>query len=167
MGATWDIAFVGNDGGIPRKFLLQALRERYPHSFIGSADHTQLASLYRQARIGVNYSIANDVNMRIFEVLASGALLVTNALEGDDLQQLGLEEGQHLVCYRNPNELFERIDYFLARPQERQAIAQAGSLIVRERHTYAHRMKQLLSIVSTRLGVKIPHLLQESLSCAS
>ena len=51
---TLDLAFVGTDGGVPRKFYLQALRERYPKSFLGAAEHTQLGSLYRQARIGFN-----------------------------------------------------------------------------------------------------------------
>ena len=36
----WDVAFVGTEGGVPRKFYLQALRERYANSFIGHAPHT-------------------------------------------------------------------------------------------------------------------------------
>ena len=67
---VWDIGFVGTSGGVPRKFYLQALRERFPKSSIGVADPGAMASIYSRSRIGFNYSIANDVNMRMFEVLA-------------------------------------------------------------------------------------------------
>ena len=164
---VWDVAFVGTDGAVPRKFYLQALRERYPDNFIGPADHTQLPVIYGQARIGFNYSIADDVNMRVFEVLAAGTLLVTNALSHTDLRQLGLEDRRHLVLYRSPRELFEALDYYLAHADERQRIAQAGMALVRERHTYAHRMQRLLAVVSQRLGITVPELTRESLSCGS
>lgn len=149
----WDLAFVGTDGGVPRKFYLQALRERYPNSFLGPADYTQLGAIYSQARIGFNYSIADDVNMRVFEVLAARALLVTNALRHDDLHRLGLEDGQHLVLYRTPQELLERLEYYVAHPEEREAIAQAGCIVVRQHHTYTHRMTRLLERVQQRFGV--------------
>ncbi len=164
--ATWEVAFIGMDGGIPRKFYLQALRERYPKSRIGIADHTQLGTIYSSARIGFNYSIANDVNMRIFEVMAANALLITNALNHDDLPALGLEDGQHLVLYRTPVELFERIDYFLGHPEERIRIAQAGCDAVRHHHTYTQRLRQLLDRVSQTLGVSLASQTQEPLACA-
>jgi hypothetical protein len=140
----WDVAFVGTDGGTPRKFYLQALRERYPSGWIGAAPHTQLGPLYGRAKIGFNYAIAEDVNMRVFEVLAAGALLVTNALAHDDLARLGLVERRHLVCYRRPEELFPLIDHYLEHPTEREAVARAGAEAVRAGHTYAHRLRQLL-----------------------
>ncbi|MBI1991671.1 MAG: glycosyltransferase family 1 protein [Candidatus Omnitrophica bacterium] len=133
------------DGGRGR---YQELRERYPNSFIGPADHAQLASIYRRARVGFNYSIHDDVNMRIFEVLAAETLLVTNQLRHDDLGRLGLEDRRHLVLYRSPRELFDLIEYYLAHPAERQAIAQEGAHVVRARHTYVRRLEQLLATVS-------------------
>lgn len=149
-----DVAFVGTDGGVPRKFYLQALRERYPNSAIGSAEYTRIGERYGRARIGFNYSIADDVNMRIFEVLAGSALLVTNALPHDDLHRLGLEEGTHYAAYRSPRELFTRIDHYLAHPEERRRIALAGHQAVLAQHTYRHRMEQLLQSVAEHLGVR-------------
>ncbi len=161
---VWDVAFVGTDGGVPRKFYLQALRERYPQSLIGPAEHTQLATIYSQARVGFNYSIAEDVNMRIFEVLAAGSLLVTNAPCHQDLAALGLEDRQHLVLYHSPQELVDLIDHYLAHPEERRAIAAAGCALVKERHTYVHRLTQLLASVRERLGVGRA---EETIACAS
>lgn len=169
----WDVAFVGNDGGIPRKFYLQALRERYPRSLIGQADPTRMMSIYGDAAVGFNYSIAQDVSMRIFEVLMAGALLVTNALAHDDLQQLGLEEQQHFLAYRTPQELVELIDTALRQPQQRETIAGTGARVARARHTYTHRAQQLIRIVSERFGLTLPHVekpavvAQETTPCAS
>ena len=152
---VWDIGFVGTSGGVPRKFYLQALMERYPKSFIGAADPTRLAAIYSRCRIGFNYSIGNDINMRMFEVLAARTLLITNALRGNDLQRLGLEDRRHLAVYRSPAELFNLIDYLLAHSEERAQIARAGYDEVRARHTYAHRLRQMLDTVSQRLGLPV------------
>ena len=151
---TWDLAFVGSEGGVPRTVILQALRERYPNSFIGLAEHTQLGAIYGRARIGFNYAIANEVNMRAFEVLASGALLVTNPMAAESLAALGLQDRRHLVIYRRPAELYATIDEWLSREEERRIIAQAGAEVARQRHTYAHRLAHLLTRVSARLQIK-------------
>jgi len=165
--ARYDIGFVGNDGGVPRKFYLQALRERYPRSVIGTAPHTELGAIYSHSSIGFNYSIANDVNMRMFEVLASGALLVTNALSHDALERLGLRDGEHLVLYRRPQELFQRIDDFLAHPAARRAIADRGRQLVLTTHTYTHRMQHVLEALGMSRDSEPPRTREESRTCAS
>lgn len=148
---AWDVAFVGTPGGVPRKFYLQALRERYPRSRIGPADHRELGAIYSRAAIGFNYSIAGDVNMRVMEVLAAGAMLLTNPLPRADLERLGLRDGQHLVTYRNPEHLVTLLNYYLAHPAEREAIACAGAAVVRAQHTYDHRMRRMLDAAETLL----------------
>ncbi|MBI4341312.1 MAG: glycosyltransferase family 1 protein [Candidatus Omnitrophica bacterium] len=150
-----DVAFIGTSGGVPRKFFLQALRERYPNSFIGAADYREMGTIYGAARVGFNYSIAGDLNMRVFEVMAAGSLLVTDALPSGDLSRLGFEDRRHLVLYRTPSEAFKMIDHYLAHPTERQAIASAGQRLALAEHTYAHRLKTLLSTVQQRLGVGV------------
>jgi hypothetical protein len=153
MSPTSEVAFVGMDGGIPRKFYLQALRERYPSSVIGMADHTQLGTIYSRARIGFNYSIADEVNMRMFEVLSAGALLVTNRLSHDAFETLGFLDGTHFVSYRSPSDLFHVVDTFLADERHRAQIARRGRTFVHECHTYPHRLRQLLQIAREQLGV--------------
>lgn len=147
----WDLAFVGTEGGVPRKFYLQALQEQYPESFIGHARHTELGMIYSQAKIGFNYSIRDDVNMRMFEILCSGTLLLTNRMTHDDLEQLGLRDHEHLVSYRNPKELFELIDYYLHHDEEREAIAARGMNHVQQHHTYRHRLQRILQLFDERL----------------
>lgn len=166
----WDVAFVGTEGGVPRKFYLQALRERYPNSFIGHAPHTALGAIYSQAKIGFNYSIRDDVNMRMFEILCSGTLLVTNRLSGDDLTRLGLREGEHLVSYRSPQELMARIDDYLTCEEPRERIASNGMAEAQRAHTYQHRLQQILQLAQERLGIPLlpdRHTATEVPICAS
>lgn len=152
---VWDLAFVGTEGGMPRKFYLQALRERYPNSRIGAAEHTAIGSIYSRSRIGINYAIADDVNMRVFEVLAAGTLLVTNALPGGEFDALGLQDRRHVALYRTPRELLEALEYFLAHEEERIRVARAGRQVVLERHTYRHRLQQLLK-AARHIGLPVP-----------
>ena len=153
--ALWDLGCVGTDGGVPRKFYLQALRERYPNSRLGLAPHAEMGAVYGRSRLGFNYSIRDDVNMRIFEILSCGTLLLTNRLRHDDLERLGLRDREHLALYRTPRELFELIDYYLAQEAPRRAIAARGMAHVHQGHTYVHRLEQILREASERLGVRL------------
>ena len=153
----YDLAFVGNDGGVPRKFLLQALRERYPRSFIGQAPWTEMASIYGAARIGVHYifctsPLKDHVSMRAYEVLAAGAMLLANEVEAGAFEAVGLEPGRHLVLYRDARELFTQIDYYLAHEAERARIAAAGQTIVLASHTYRHRARMMLPVLARLAG---------------
>ena len=146
----YEIVFVGTDGGTPRKFVLQALRERCPNSLVGKAPHTAMSALYSAGKIGFNYSIAHEVNMRVFEVLAARTCLVTNVLPSAELAALGLRDGEHLVMYRSEDQLLPALELLLADASRRGRIAQAGFDVVRRRHTYAHRVAQMLQAAMQR-----------------
>ncbi|MBI4342356.1 MAG: glycosyltransferase [Candidatus Omnitrophica bacterium] len=157
--ARYDVAFVGTDGGVPRKFLLQELRERFPQSFIGRAPYDRMAELYSGSKIGFHYiectsPLKDHVSMRVYEVLASGTMLLANALEAGAFEAVGLRDRQELAVYRTPGELFELAAYYLAREAERRRIAAAGHRLVAERHTYRHRAEQIVEISRKELGIR-------------
>ncbi len=143
---AFDIAFVGNVFPGRRRELLQKIQSKYPRMFVGQRFFEEMARVYSASRIVFNCSLRDDVNMRVFEGLCSGSLLVTNDLAENGLSQL-FHDGQHLVTYRDEVELFSRLAYFLERPEERERIAAAGRAEVLAHHTYLHRMRELLRIV--------------------
>ncbi len=147
----FDVAFVGTDGGVPRKFYLQAIRERFPRSVIGLAPHTQIGAIYSQAKIGFNYSIRDDINMRMFEILCAGTCLLTNRLRHDDLACVGLVEERHYVTYRDPRHLWSQLEYYLSHDDQREAIAHEGMEHAQRHHTYRHRLRAILQAAAERI----------------
>jgi spore maturation protein CgeB len=57
------------------------------------------------------------------------------------------EPGKDLVTFENIRELKEKISYYLAHPEERIKIANQGRQTVLAKHTYQHRMHEMLSII--------------------
>ena len=155
----YDLSFVGTDGGVPRKFLLQELRERFSRSFIGRAPFEQMADIYGRSKIGFHYiectsPLKDHVSMRVYEVLAAGTLLMANALEPGAFDGVGLREREEVVVYRTPRELFDLAAYYLAHEDDRRRIAAAGQRVVLERHTYRHRAEQMIGIIQDQLHLK-------------
>lgn len=148
---TYDVGFVGTDGKKAwRKTLLCRLRRRYPESFLGAAPHTELARIYSASRIGFNCSIRGDINMRMFEIMSCGTLLLTNILPDDGFRQL-FQPGVHLVTYRTERELYRQINYYLAHEEERAWIAANGQRLAHGLHTYRHRAGTILNTVQSML----------------
>ncbi len=142
----FDVAFVGTEGKKNlRGKLLKALARRYPNSFIGKAESALLSNIYSSAKIGFNYSINNDINMRMFEVLSCGALLVTNFIRDNGFEEL-FSPGVNVAVYKSPGELFKVIDHYLACDDKRKMIAGQGHALAVSSHTYADRLKRMLEI---------------------
>lgn len=140
----FDIAFIGTEGKRNlRGRLLKLLANRYPNSFIGKADFRLLSNIYSSAKIGFNYSINNDINMRIFEILSCGALLVTNYIRDNGFEEL-FSDGLNVVTYKDTSKLLKVIDYYLAHDEEREKIAKEGRLLATNLHTYKERLKKIL-----------------------
>jgi len=147
-----DIAFVGTEGkNNLRGELLKALALRYPNSYIGRADPRLMSNIYSSAKVGFNYSINNDINMRMFEVLSCGALLVTNRIKGGSGFNELFCDGKNAAVYGSGtgscgsgSELFNKIDFYLSHAEERKRIAGEGHSLAVSRYTYKVRLKQML-----------------------
>lgn len=87
-------------------------------------------------------------NMRLYEATGVGALLLTD--RKDNLGDL-FEIGKEVVAYSSAEEAAELIRYYLAHPDEAQAIARAGQARTLREHTYRHRMEELVPILQRHL----------------
>jgi GT2 family glycosyltransferase/tetratricopeptide (TPR) repeat protein/SAM-dependent methyltransferase len=139
-----DVCFVGNVPPGPRADLLGLICRRCPGHFVGQAYFDDMARAYSAARIVFNRSVRDDLNMRVFEALACGSLLLTNDLPDSGQADL-FRDGVHLATYRDPDELLDKLAFYLARPEPRSRVEEAGRQAVTERHTYRHRMETILT----------------------
>jgi hypothetical protein len=116
----------------------------------------EVANVYRRSRIVANIGrddFPQDANLRVFEVLASGALLLTSL--PTELTPLGFKEGVHFVGYRDPTELGILIRKYLDDEPSRARIGEAGRAMVLAEHTYDRRADQLLARLALNGNQKI------------
>jgi len=141
-----DIAFVGNVFPGPRADLNRLLQGRFRSMFVGRAYFEEMARVYSSARLVFNRSIKNDVNMRVFEAVACGSLLLTNDLVENGQAEL-FRDGVHLATYRDADELLDKGAYYLKHGVLRERVAAAGRAEALAKHTYRHRMETVLDSV--------------------
>ncbi|MGQ9628797.1 MAG: CgeB family protein [bacterium] len=142
LGRRWPIHIYGDDGW------KKALGGSEGVFFRGYVDYRwELPILYRASKINLNISkpqSITSVNQRVFDVPACGGFLLTDYRE--DLDRF-FEVGREVMAYRDPGELPDLVERYLAHPDERERITEAGMRRVLENHTYLHRMKELLAMM--------------------
>src|SRR5262249_20237210 len=112
----------------------------------------EMGAIYSRSKIVFNKSINGDLNMRFFEGLAAGALVVTDRI-GNGLTDVACE-GEHYVGYSSIDEAIAVVHHYLVSDDEREAIARRGQAHAFTHHTYAHRMAQIREAVQP--GAKGP-----------
>ena len=147
---SYDLSFVGNLIGQERMRLVQLLKARFPSIHVGRHYFEEMAAVYTASRLVFNRSVADDVNMRVFEALCSGSLLVTNDLATNGQEEL-FKTARHLITYGDDEELLDKIRFYLKNEAARERIAAAGQQEVIAKHTYRHRMERILAAAWGRL----------------
>ena len=131
------------------------------------------ALAFRSAKIALNNLHPAEIwslNCRAFEIAGVGAFQLV-----DWRPAIGglFEVGKEIVCFRGMRDLREKIEYYLARPEERGAIARAGMARAHDCHTYRHRITTLLETLEGRQrGYEMPQIRcrtvrKSELACAS
>lgn len=143
---TCDIGFAGSitPSHQRRKVLLERLQSRF-NVRVERVFLEEMAELYSSSRIVFNNAIRRDLNMRVFEALCSGSMLLTDGSVG---QEDFFKDREHLVVFNDDN-IEELAAYYLAHADEREAIARAGREKVLAEHTYANRVEQIIRTVMT------------------
>jgi hypothetical protein len=146
----FEIGWVGQTSGQFYRARAESLprlaREFRTNDWSRSYSIEEVANIYRRSRIVVNIGrddFPQDANLRVFEVLASGALLLTSL--PTELSQLGFQEGAHFVGYRDPSEIAALVRKYLADESTRTRIAADARELVLSEHTYDRRVDQLLT----------------------
>lgn len=148
---VYDVGFVGNvhlaHRATARVRRLKLLADRFKtNDFFRFYPPQEISTIYSRSRIIFNTSLAGDVNMRIFEGTACGALLITDAT-ANGLSDL-FEIGHEIVTYTNDEDLIRKIDFYLTHDEERLRIARAGHDRTRLHHTYQHRAQAIVDTVA-------------------
>jgi spore maturation protein CgeB len=148
---VYDISFVGKAYPGHRRYeVLRLVKENFGNVYVGRERQYDMGKIYLSSKIVVNRSLRRDLNVRVFEAMAAGAMLITNR-DADGLNEL-FQENIHLVCYESNDELISKIRYYLEHDEERREIARKGHEEVMAKHTYQVRTREILR----RVGLKTP-----------
>jgi tetratricopeptide (TPR) repeat protein len=102
-----------------------------------------MARVFSASKIVFNNTVRDDLNMRVFEALCSGSMLLTDRARGSGLEEL-FQERNHLVIY-DDDDLEALAEYYLDHEKEREAIAACGRMEVLAKHTYDHRVQEIMN----------------------
>ncbi len=150
---NFEVGWVGRLIGAPydarRRILPQLASQFTMNDWNRTYTMEETAEIYRQSKIIVNISrddYPQDANMRVYETMAAGALLITQT--PTDLSALGFVEGEHFVGYRDQAEIVPTARKWLADEVGRARITSAARELVLARHTYDARVRTLLDFVA-------------------
>jgi len=137
----YDVAFIGFINSRNRVDALDALFKAVPNFYFGQRRFEEAADIYRRSKIVFNISMRKELNMRVFEVMATGSMLLT-----DDIPMIHqfFKDGVHMVTYKDEKDMIEKAKYYIEHDEERQKIAEAGMKEVLAHHTIDHRLDVIL-----------------------
>lgn len=143
----YDVAFVGQaPRGSLRSAVLDALAARHrvtPRD--GFVAPPRMMERYASAKVVLNMPLATDLNMRVFEATAAGALLVTGPAIG---QAEILPEGSYVeVSGRSIDAWVEAVGLALADPTSAGRALEARAAVLAH-HTYRHRGETVVEALS-------------------
>lgn len=153
----FDLGWVGHIGSpwyarrnrivpnLAARFRMNDFRRRY------SKEET--AKVYQQSKIVVNVTrdeFPPEANMRCYEAMAGGALLITPT--PTELTELGFLEGEHFIGWRDETEIGDLAQSYLSDEAKRREIARAGQELVLKEHTFECRKKVLRSTLLRQGG---------------
>jgi hypothetical protein len=156
----FEIGWIGQTSGefykTRAQWLPKLAQEFHTNDWSRSYSVAEVANVYRRSQIVVNIGrddFPQDANLRVFEVLASGALLLTAM--PTELTQLGFQQGTHFVGYCDPAEINSLVRKYLQDEPARARIAETARALVLAEHTYDQRVDQLLMRLA-QFGQKKP-----------
>ena len=149
-----DIAYVGSTDWSrypERGLLLKAIRDAHSNIFVGQAAPKKMFEIYEKSKLVFNYSPKNDLNMRFFEAIGSGAVLITNPIVGNGVENL-FEKNIDYLEYSSPNDLATTLKEILSEEERLRSIASNGLRKVLKNHTYHNRAETILE--QSRFGLQ-------------
>lgn len=120
-----------------------------PKEIVGGVlSDEEMIRMYSRSRINLGFSTCGDthaggerivqVRLRDFEVPMSGGFYMVEYME--ELEEF-FAIGKEVVCYEGPEDLAEKIRYYLSHEGEREAIRRAGHERCRRDHTWQRRFE--------------------------
>ena len=110
-------------------------------------DFSESINVFRSTKINLNItlrSIESGVPLRVFDIMGAGGFVLSNWQP--EIPEL-FEDGKEIVTFKTPEEMLEKVDYYLNHEEERLKIAVNGYRKVKECYTFEHQLMKIISIL--------------------
>jgi hypothetical protein len=151
LGRVFELGWVGQTRGPlyrTRERLLPVLSRSFRmNDWNRHYEPEDVAWIYRQSKIVINVArddFPKDANLRTFEAMAAGALLIT--VLPTELTQIGFEDGVHFVGFRKEAEIVPLARKYLLEESARRRITEAARDKVLHEHSYDRRVETILEL---------------------
>lgn len=149
----WDVSFVGSQPW--RAEALERIGKRHGLNVLvktttGPREKSETAAIYAHSRLVFNRHVTNDLNFRVFEALAAGRVLLTDAQSNGQYELF--QDGRHLLYYKDDQDLERLVLELLADEPRRLEIEREALLLAHARHTTRARVRSLITAIEQVLG---------------
>ncbi len=121
---------------------------KYSKYAMGPAENGKtLSKIYQASKINIGNNIMTTSAARAWECMLSGGFYMSNFIPTDadvtDIRKI-LTLGEDVVCFRNREDLLDKVDYYLSHEEERQIMIERGRKIALEKMTFRGLMERVL-----------------------
>jgi len=145
VNKCYDIGFSGGYiVGARRWNLMNVLGQNFNFNF-ERLFWDDMARMFSESKLVFNNAFKDDLNMRYFEALSIGSLMLADMAHGSGLEELFIA-GEDYALYTDDT-IVDVARSYLTDDDKREQIARNGRALVHSAHTYAHRMHDMLDVV--------------------
>ena len=142
-----DFVFIGqynNPSYEFRKVVIEELSRKF-NGILSPCQPQDYPKFLSQAKIRLNVNPCFEgkpplIITRFYESMGVGFTMNDYHLSLDDLAK----EGEHYVGFSTVDDAIEKMDFYLRNEESRKRIGDAGKNLVLSKHTWAHRLRQIL-----------------------
>lgn len=142
---VYEVGFAGGFiTGARRHTLLQLLADNFTLGY-DRVFWDEMALLFSRSKIIFNNAYKDDLNMRYFEALSVGSMMLADMAHGSGMDALFIPTEDYALY--TDDTLVDVARYYLKHDDLRRQIAENGRKTVHAAHTYAHRVQDLCAVI--------------------
>ena len=165
----YEVSFVGSLRADRDEYIAAIKKQNIQISLFGLTfgkfvSYAEMAEIFGMSKINLNFSrtysyMKFGVKGRIFKVCLAGGFLLTEYFPS--LEEY-FEIGKEIDCFRDKEEMIEKIVYYLGHDDERRAIARAGWERACSQHTASHVVARAIAEIEEAESRSLPRNLAEA-----
>ncbi len=158
----YDVSFVGGRLLADREQWISEVKNRnipvhlFGEGWGGYVPFQEMLDIFKSSKINLNFSkglrnMKPQIKGRTFQVCMAGGFLLTEYVPGIENY---FEIDKEIVCFKNTEEMIDKINYYLNHEEERRAIAQAGWKRATSEYTSFHMVSRVFRQIEEDISAK-------------